>query len=89
MQHNKSVSERVAEGLHANNLLEDPVLNDVLDRIENNWLQAIVNSTPSDGDKRELAYTMLYGAKRLRTELKALIQDAQLLISRREDNDGN
>lgn len=89
MQRNKSASERVAAGLHAKNLLEDPVLNEALDHIEGSWLQAIANSAPSDADKRELAYTMLYGAKRLRTELRSLMQDAQVLMARSEDNDGN
>jgi len=51
-------------------------------------MTAISESVPSETDKRELAYTMLYGAKRLRAELLALVQDAAVLRHKSGDDDG-
>lgn len=82
-----SKDQRLARAKQAEALLSDELLNDVLERIETQWLEAISNSAPSDVDKREMAYTMLYGAKRFRAELRAIANDF-VMTMKPEVNDG-
>ena len=74
-----SKERRIARGIRAEALMTDEVLQDVLQELEDRWLQAIVTSTPKEVDAREQAYRMLYTAKQFRAELLALLNDAKVL----------
>lgn len=71
--------QRAARGAHAKQLDSDPLLNELMDKLEDRWLKSIANSKPNEAESREAAYTMLFGAKSFRAELRALINDAALI----------
>lgn len=83
-----STEQRLARSQHAKNLQDDELLTDILNEMEDRWLRAIANSVPEAAEKRELAYTMLYGIKQFRAELTAAINDAYVIESR-EVSDGD
>ncbi len=68
----------IARAREAQALLENPLLNDSLNRIERTWEQAWRSTTPGDTEKREKAYRMLYALTEFRSELQSIIEGGKI-----------
>lgn len=59
-------------------LANDPLLVEAFAAIERDLTSAWVNSLPSDAEKREKAWGMMWATQKLRTHLEAIIRDGKV-----------
>lgn len=82
------MSDEVARAERAKQLIEDPLLVEVLDGIENAAIQAWASTAMGDSENREMAYHALKASRRVRETLKGVI-DNGLVAARRAVRPGN
>jgi hypothetical protein len=68
----------IGRGQKAELLLNDPLLNEVLQKIERNWMQKWQASEVGDTTLRETAFLLLKNLEEFKRELRAIVDNGKM-----------
>lgn len=78
-------SERILKGRNAEKRLNDPVLNEAMDKIIEKWMRGIIAAPPSQYDEILEAKRRIDAVQELRSTLKMWVEDGQMALAQQEE----
>jgi len=80
-------AERILMGREAGYRLEDPVLNEALDKMVEKWMRGIVNAAPAQTDEIIEAKRRIDAVQELRSTLRAWVEDGEMALAQQEEDE--
>lgn len=73
----------MTKAIHAQRLLDDPVLLEAMESAKQDAFQQIVNSAPGEVELREQLYFELRAVEQVHNQLRSLVNDVKLAAMKR------
>ena len=70
--------ERISKGISAKTLIEDPILQEVFEKLETSYNNAWISSGLDDVQKRETLYLSIRALSQLKLELESMIMGGKI-----------